>query len=51
MFRHLMAVEGDEDMLKFGMTQFNRTDAEKKAMVATDVDMKVKVRRRAGFVG
>uniref|UniRef100_A0A1I7W7I8 VPS13 domain-containing protein n=1 Tax=Heterorhabditis bacteriophora TaxID=37862 RepID=A0A1I7W7I8_HETBA len=44
LFRKLLSVAGDKEMLKFEMTQFQRTDAEKKTMLNTDVDMKVKVR-------
>lgn len=41
--RHLMAVEGNEDMLRLSLTLFNRTEAERKAMRVSDVDMTLKV--------
>ncbi|WKX92088.1 hypothetical protein Q1695_010264 [Nippostrongylus brasiliensis] len=44
LYRKLLSVTGDKDMLKFEMVQYQRTDAQKKKMHASDVDMAVKVR-------
>ena len=41
-------MQGDDVMLRFEMTQYQRSEAEKKAMVPSDVDMKVKVRGSGG---
>ncbi|VDP14306.1 unnamed protein product [Heligmosomoides polygyrus] len=44
LYRKLLSVAGDKDMLKFEMTQYQRNEEQKKQMLASDVDMIVKVR-------
>ncbi|PIO61368.1 hypothetical protein TELCIR_17112 [Teladorsagia circumcincta] len=44
LYRKLLSVTGNKEMLRFEMTQYQRTDEQKKAMLPHDIDMKVKVR-------
>ncbi|KAK5973526.1 Vacuolar protein sorting-associated protein 13C [Trichostrongylus colubriformis] len=43
-YRKLLSVTGDKEMLRFEMTQYQRSDEEKKRMGPEEIDMKVKVR-------
>ncbi|CAD6186300.1 unnamed protein product [Caenorhabditis auriculariae] len=43
-YKKLLHVTGDEDMLRFNMTQHQRTDSERASMNPTDVDMFIKIR-------
>ncbi|KAK6731863.1 hypothetical protein RB195_007989 [Necator americanus] len=44
LYKKLLSVAGDKEMLRFEMVQYQRTDEQKRAMQPTDIDMSVKVR-------
>ncbi|RCN41930.1 hypothetical protein ANCCAN_12090 [Ancylostoma caninum] len=44
LYRKLLSVAGEKEMLRFEMIQYQRTDEQKKLMQPTDIDMSVKVR-------
>ncbi|KAK6031852.1 hypothetical protein OSTOST_01984 [Ostertagia ostertagi] len=44
LYRKLLSVTGNKEMLRFEMTQYQRNEEQKKAMHPNDIDMKVKVR-------
>ncbi|CAI4228502.1 unnamed protein product [Auanema sp. JU1783] len=44
LYKKLLSVTGDREMLRFEMVQYQRTDKEKKSMGPNDIDMKMKVR-------
>ncbi|EPB77679.1 hypothetical protein ANCCEY_03183 [Ancylostoma ceylanicum] len=44
LYRKLLSVAGEKEMLRFEMVQYQRTDEQKKLMQPSDIDMSVKVR-------